>query len=283
MKGIDMDSKLVLLGTGGGPTPKAERSAAANAIVVGDATYIIDAGNGVARQMAFAKLPFDSIRAVGITHHHSDHNADAGTLMHLAWCANLRGPVQTFGPAPWTGIWESFLAYSKTDVEIRKADEGRPDFAAMVTATDVVDPGVVFEDDRVRITAAWVNHPPIPALAYRIDTEDRSYVISGDTTPCDSLIELARGADVLVHEVMHIPSIDPLLQRSNGERLREHLINSHTSSTDVGHIATDAGVGTLVLSHFVPGSPAVDEDIWLADARKGFAGELVAGRDLMVI
>ncbi|EMR00482.1 MBL fold metallo-hydrolase [Paeniglutamicibacter gangotriensis] len=278
-----MKSSLVLLGTGGGPTPKSERNASCNAIVVGDATYIIDAGNGIARQMAFAELPFDSIRAMGITHHHSDHNADAGTLMHLAWCANLQGPVETFGPAPWSGIWESFLAYSATDVEIRKVDEGRPDFAAMVTAKDIVEPGVVHEDDRVRITAAWVNHPPIPALAYRVDTEDRSYVISGDTTPCESLIELARGADVLVHEVMHIPSIDPLLKRSNGARLREHLINSHTSSTAVGSIAEQAGVGQLVLSHFVPGSPAVPEEIWLADAREGFGGKIVAGRDLMVI
>ncbi|MFL4475656.1 MBL fold metallo-hydrolase [Paeniglutamicibacter sp. MACA_103] len=278
-----MTSSLVLLGTGGGPTPKTERSAAANAIVVGDATYIIDAGNGIARQMAFARLPFDSIRAMGITHHHSDHNADAGTLLHLSWCANLAREVSTFGPAPWTGIWAAFLEYSSTDVETRKVDEGRPDFADLVTATDVVDPGTVYEDDRVRISAAWVNHPPIPALAYRIDTEDRSYVISGDTTPCDSLIELAKGADVLVHEVMHVPSIDPLLRRSNGARLREHLINSHTSSTDVGNIAEQAGVGQLVLSHFVPGSPAVLEETWLADARKGFDGKIVAGRDLMVI
>ena len=278
-----MKSQLVLLGTGGGPTPKAERNAACNAIVVGDATYIIDAGNGVARQMAFAKLPFDSIRAVGITHHHSDHNADAGTLLHLAWCANLQGPVSTFGPAPWSKIWESFLAYATTDVQIRIIDEGRPAFDTMITAKDVTEPGVVFEDDRVRITAAWVNHPPIPALAYRVDTEDRSYVISGDTTPCDSLVELAKGADVLVHEVMHIPSINPLLQRSNGQRLREHLINSHTSSTDVGEIAARAGVEQLVLSHFVPGSPAVPEETWLADARKGFDGKIVAGQDLMII
>lgn len=112
-----------------------------------------------------------------------------------------------------------------------------------------------------------MNHPPIQALAYRIDTEDRSYVISGDTTPCDLLVDLARGADVLVHEVMYIPGIDPLLKRSNGARLRDHLINLHTSSTDVGAVTERAGVGKLVLSHFVAGSPAVPEGIWLADAR----------------
>lgn len=278
-----MNSKLVLLGTGGGPTPKTERSPAANAIVVGDATYVIDASNGVARQMAHASLPFDSIRALGITHHHSDHNADAGTLLHLAWCANMREPVRTFGPAPWSSMWKSFLEYSETDVKIRKKDEGRPDFAGLVTAQDIVDPGVVYEDDRVRISAAWVNHPPIPALAYRIDAEDRSYVISGDTTPCQSLVDLAQGADVLVHEVMHIPSIEPLVRRSNGERLRQHLIDSHTSSTDVGTVASQAGVGQLVLTHFVPSNPVVADEIWIKDARTGFDGDIVAGKDLMVI
>ena len=276
-------SKLVLLGTGGGPTPKIERNAACNAVVVGDATYIIDAGNGVARQLARARLAFNSLRAVGITHHHSDHNADVGTLLHLAWCANLDRPVQTFGPAPWQSMWDSFLDYARRDVQIRIVDEGRPDFASLVSARNVTEPGLVFEDERVRITATWVNHPPIEALAYRIDTEDRSYVISGDTTPCDSLVELARGADVLVHEVMHIPSIDPLLQRSNGQRLREHLIDSHTASTDVGAVAARAEVGHLVLSHFVPSAPQVPDQVWLQDAQQDFSGPITVGADLMEI
>ena len=278
-------SKLVLLGTGGGPTPKRERNANCNAIVVGDATYIIDAGNGIARQLAFADIAFNSIRSVGITHHHSDHNADAGTLLHLAWCANLTRPVQTFGPAPWSSMWDSFLSYAQRDTSIRIVDEGRPDFAALVSARDITDdgtdPGVVYEDDRVRISAAWVNHPPIDALAYRVDCEDKSYVISGDTTPCDALVELAQGADVLVHEVMHVPSIEPLLARSNGETLRDHLIASHTASTDVGEVAARAGVKKLVLSHFVPSSPAVPDDVWLADARLGYDGPVVVGQDLM--
>ena len=274
-------SKLVLLGTGGGPTPKIERNAACNAIVVGEASYIIDAGNGVARQMARAKLDFNSIRTVGITHHHSDHNADVGTLLHLAWCANLDRQVQTFGPAPWRQMWSSFLDYARRDVQIRITDEGRPDFASLVTARDVTSPGVVYEDDRVRISAAWVDHPPIEALAYRVDTEDRSYVISGDTTVSDGLVELARGADVLVHEVMHVPSIDPLLAKTNGHRLRQHLIDSHTDSTLVGQVAERAGVGHLVLSRFVPSAPAVPDETWLRDARLGFGGPITVGQDLM--
>ncbi|MGW1680274.1 MBL fold metallo-hydrolase [Saccharopolyspora sp. NPDC002376] len=96
------------------------------------------------------------------------------------------------------------------------------------------------------------------ALAYRIDTEDRSIVISGDTAPCQQLIELATGADVLVHEVMHVPSIEPLLARTNGVRLRQHLLDSHTSVSEVGALAESAGVQTLVLSHFVPSDPPSD-------------------------
>lgn len=278
-----MTSSLILLGTGGGPTPKADRNATGQAIVVGDATYIIDAGNGIPRQMARAGIEFDSIRALGITHHHSDHNSDAGTLLHLAWCANLRGPVQSFGPAPWSRMWASFLDYASTDTDIRREDEGRPEFADLVTATDVLEQGVVYEDDRVRITAAWVEHPPIPALAYRIDTEDRSYVISGDTTPCAGLVELARGADVLVHEVMHVPSIASLTGRTNGKTLEKHLRDSHTPSTEVGAIAEEAGVGTLVLSHFVPAYAGLPESVWEADARIGYGGEIVVGADLMRI
>lgn len=88
---------------------------------------------------------------------------------------------------------------------------------------------------------------------------------------------------MLVHEVMHTPSIEPLLQKTNGDRLREHLINSHTSSTDVGGIAAGGGVETLVLAHFVPGHSAVPGEIWLEDARKGFDGNIVLSEDLMIV
>jgi len=91
-------SKLILLGTAGGPTPKVDRSAPANAIVVGDDIYVIDCGNGVARQMVKAGLDLGRIRDVFITHQHSDHNADYGNLLLLAWATDLHTRVDTYGP-----------------------------------------------------------------------------------------------------------------------------------------------------------------------------------------
>lgn len=124
-----------------------------------------------------------------------------------------------------------------------------------------------------------------PAFAYRFDCPDRSIVISGDTRPSRALVNLARNADVLVHEVMHVPSIDALIARdTNAKTLREHLLASHTTTEQVGQLATEARVKTLVLSHFVPGGyPFVADDVWYRAVRPHFSGNLVVGRDLLEI
>ncbi|MGH3588339.1 MAG: MBL fold metallo-hydrolase, partial [Pseudonocardia sp.] len=182
-----MSTRLILLGTGGGPTPKRHRAATAQAVTVEDATYVVDCGNGVARQLAMAGVGLDTLRCVTITHHHSDHNADLGTLLHLAWCANLDGVVDVYGPPPLSRMMEDFFSYAREDIETRIRDEGRPPLRPMVRDHEITAPGPVYEDDRVRITCAAVHHPPMRAYAYRIDSDDRSIVISGDTTPCQSL------------------------------------------------------------------------------------------------
>ncbi len=279
-------SRLILLGTAGGPTPKPNRAAPAQAIVVGDATYIIDCGNGVARQMVLAGLTLGSIRGVFITHHHSDHNADYGTLLLLAWGSDLATAVDTFGPPPLAEMTRHFLAQNDYDIRTRTADEGRPPLAPLIRPHEIGAGGEVMEDGNVRVTAAVVEHPPVaPALAYRFDTPDRSFVISGDTRPSQALVELARGADVLVHEVMHVPSIDALIaQEPNATTLREHLLASHTTTEQVGRLATEAGVKTLVLSHFVPGGhPFVPDEVWYDAVRPHFSGEIIVGRDLLEV
>jgi ribonuclease BN (tRNA processing enzyme) len=277
-------SRLILLGTAGGPTPKPNRAAPAQAIVVGDACYVIDCGNGVARQMVLAKLRLGAIRAVLLTHHHSDHNADYGNLLLLSWGSDLSSRVDTYGPPPLAAMTRHFLALNETDIRTRIADEGRPPLEPLIVAHELTEGGAVMHDDNVRVTAAVVEHPPLAtALAYRFDCPDRSIVISGDTRISPALVELARGADVLVHEVMHVPSIEALIAReSNAKTLREHLLASHTTTEQVGRLATEAQVKTLVLSHFVPGGyPFVADDIWYDAVRPHFSGNLVVGRDLL--
>ncbi|OYN99791.1 MBL fold metallo-hydrolase [Enemella evansiae] len=279
-----MTTQLVLLGTAGGPTPKKDRSAPAQAIVVDGRVIVVDCGNGITRRLVQAGIPFTSIDSVLITHHHSDHNADLGNLFLLGWAGGLSDHVQVLGPPPLGEHLEHFFAMQRFDIETRILDEGRPDVRALPQVTEVTEPGVLVDRPGLRISCARVNHPPIAhALAYRIDTTDRSIVISGDTTPCDELVELARGADLLVHEVIHTESLEATLARSNGTRLLEHLVNSHTRVQDVGKLAEQAGVGTLVLSHLVPSDDSVPENVWVEAAREGFSGEVVLGRDLMVL
>lgn len=276
-------TRLVLLGTAGGPTPKARASAPAQAIVVGDRIYLVDCGDGVARQLALAKLPVRDLRAVFITHQHSDHNAGFGPLFLLGWTAGLSKPVDAYGPPPLVQMTARLLEAHRFDIELRMADEGRPSLEQLIRPHEITADGAVFTDDRVRVTAALNDHPPIRhSFAYRFDTADRSIVISGDTRFSENVVRLARGADVLVHEV---------LSREFWERpdapqapsVVKHILASHTDAADVGRVAASAGVGMLVLSHYVPteGPGAPTEEQWIAGARRHFSGKIVAGRDLM--
>lgn len=277
-------SRLILLGTAGGPTPKPNRAAPANAVVIGDAVYVIDCGNGVARQLALAGLKLTGLQGVFVTHHHSDHNADYGNLLWLAWAAGLDHRVAAYGPPPLIEMTRLFRALNAVDIETRETDEGRRPFAEIVHPHEVSTGGQVMRDARVSVTAALVRHPMIKtALAYRFDCPDRSIVFSGDTTASDNLVELAKGADVLVHEVMYLPGVERIVAAEpNATTLRRHLLDSHSSCEQVGRAAAAAGVKTLVLNHFVPGgNPPIPDDVWLGAVRPYFNGEIVVGRDLM--
>ena len=289
-------TRLILLGTGGGPRPKKNVSAPAQVIVAGGVPYVVDCGDGVARQFVAAGLMLPSLRHVFVTHHHSDHNADYGTLLLLAWAAGLRTRVDTWGPPPLERMTRLALELNDADIAIRIADEGRVPLAPLLAPHEITRGGVVMQDERVKVTAALVPHPPVtPSFAYRFDTADRSVVISGDTSSpfakapddkrSDELIRLAAGADVLVHEALYLPAVDRIVASvPNASTLKQHLIDSHTSAEDCGRVAQAAGVKTLVLSHFVPADdPAVTDQMWIDAARAHFRGTVVIGKDLMEI
>lgn len=276
-------SRLILLGTAGGPTPKVDRSAPANAIVIGDAIYVIDCGDGVARQMVKAGLDLGRIRDIFITHQHSDHNADYGNLLLLAWATDLHTRVDTWGPPPLKRMTELFLELNAYDIHIREVDEGRPPLVPLIAPHEITRGGLVMQDDNVKVTAAIVQHPPVkPAFAYRFDCPDRSIVFSGDTRPSDDLVKLAHGADILVHEVIDLRAIDQVVKdEAMATRLRAHLEAAHTPMSEVGQIATRAGVKTLVLNHFVPGTAHIPDEVWYDAVKPHFKGRVIVGHDLM--
>jgi ribonuclease BN (tRNA processing enzyme) len=279
-------TRLILLGTGGGPRPRAATMASAQVIVAGDRLYVVDCGDGVARQLVIAGLSLPSLRHVFITHHHSDHNADYGNLLLLAWASGLRDRVDTWGPPPIERMTQLFLEMSATDIDTRVADEGRAPLAPLIHVHEIREPGVVLQDDRVKVTCAVARHPLIKsAFAYRFDAQDRSIVISGDTAMSADVIALAKGADVLVHEVLHPDAVDRLAARvPTATTLKPHLLASHTTAEESGRVAAAAGVKTLVLSHFVPSDdPLLTEEMWRSAAARHFTGRIVVGRDLLEI
>ena len=279
-------TRLILLGTAGGPRPNKIRSSAAQVIVVNSVPYVVDCGSGVARQMVFAGVPLLNLRHVFLTHHHSDHNADYGNLIYLAWAAGLKTRVDTYGPPPIEKMTKLYWELNDYDINIRIADEKRVPLVPLVTAHEFDKGGLVMQDENVKVTATLVHHPPVvPAFAYRFDAADRSIVISGDTTPWNDLIKLAQGADVLVHEVIHKPSLARLIAKvPNADKLLEHIVASHTTHDDVGKVAKAAGVKTLVLSHIVPSDDtSVTDEMWIEGAKAHFDGKVIVGKDLMEI
>jgi ribonuclease BN (tRNA processing enzyme) len=177
-----------------------------------------------------------------------------------------------------------FFEMNAAEIAARVSDEGRRPLEPLVHVHEHSLGGLVMQDQNIKVTAAVVKHPPVvPSFAYRFDAADRSIVLSGDTAPCDTLVELARGADVLVHEAMMVQAVERMVARvPNAARLKQSIMSHHTSAEDAGRIARDAGVKLLVLSHFVPpDDPTITDQMWIDAARTHFSGRVIVGKDLM--
>src|SRR3954468_4905575 len=134
-------TRLILLGTGGGPRPRAGSSASAQVIIANDAAYVIDCGDGVARQLALAGVPLTSLRSVFITHHHSDHNADYGNLIWLAWASGLRTPWARWGPRPLKRMPPLSLERNRDAGKAPLPDGAPPPLSPLIRAHDITQGG----------------------------------------------------------------------------------------------------------------------------------------------
>lgn len=281
-----MHDRLILLGTKGGPAIRGGGpSPSASVIVARGRPYVIDCGLGVTRGFVDAGFHLKTLSTVLITHHHSDHNLELGNLVHTAWTAGLAAPVAIHGPGGTVQMVRDFLTLNRFDIETRVADEGRPELASLMQARDYTE-GTVLDDGIVRVTALRNHHPPVTdSFALKFEWEGHCVVFSGDTTYLPSLVDFARGADILVHEALYLPGVDALVARvANGHRLKQHLIDSHTSAEDAGRIAAAAGVRHLVLNHLVPADdPDTTVAHWEAAVRTTWAGQLTVGHDGLVI
>lgn len=279
-------TRLVLLGTMAGPVLHPARAMSSQAIFVNGRGHLVDCGYGCLGRMTEMGMKLGEIGNVYITHHHSDHTADYPAIVNMAWIMGIQGRWGIYGPPPMRRVHEASLAVFEEDAQIRVQATGREPPARSFRVREIREPGLVHESDDLKVTAALADHAPFQvALAYRFDTAERSIVISGDTSPSDSVAALAKGADVLVHEAMYVPGIERMLAKRPyvPPALRSFLLKGHTTAEDAGRIAARADVKTLVLSHLLPGDDPVEDAVWKAEAGRHFKGEIIVGRDRMVL
>jgi ribonuclease BN (tRNA processing enzyme) len=279
-------NRLVLLGAKGGPAIRPGGPWPTSSLLeVGGRRIVIDCGLGVTRGLTDAGLSLKALDLVFVTHLHSDHVLELGPLLHTAWTAGLNTAARVYGP-PGTGhYWQRFCQAMEFDIEIRIADEGRPDIRDLVEIEEFSD-GAAFEEGGLRVSALRVDHPPVTdCFALRFDHGANSVVFSSDTAFFPPLAGFAAKADILVHEAMLEDGIERLVAKTgNGARLREHLLASHSFADEAGRIAADADVGRLVLHHLIPADdPEIGDADWIAAVRKTWAGPLTIAHDGLVV
>lgn len=290
-----MKTKLVLLGTG---TPNAcpNASGPASAVVVGDRAYLVDFGPGVVRQAAKAyhqgidALRPDLLTVAFCTHLHTDHTAGYPDLIFTPWVLERQSSLQVYGPKGIRHMTEHILAAYSTDIDFRlHGFEKANEVGYQVQATEI-EPGIVYQDDRVIVEAFSVSHGTLESYAYKFTTADKVIVISGDTAPLEIMAEKAKDCDILLHEVEYTAGItarEPKWQRYHRE--------VHTLSTDLAEVAKKATPKLLVTYHRIYHMNIQDnqkdleyEMAWrcekiLEEIRDaGYDGAVVNGQDLDV-
>jgi ribonuclease BN (tRNA processing enzyme) len=284
-------TQIVLLGTGT-PLPDPERSGPSTAIVVNGTAYIVDFGTGVVRQAAAArKKGVEGLEPVNlkigfITHLHSDHTLGFPDIMLTPWVMGRTAPLEVYGPPGTRDMAENLLKAYEADIKIRTGDIEHANTTGYKVNVHEILPGVVYEDQNVRVTAFAVHHGKWShAYGYRFVTADRNIVISGDASPDSAIADNCRGCDVLIHEVYTQASFGMVSQE-----WKQYRLAYHTSSKELAEIATKAKPGLLIIYHREnPGCDqartdecrdAGSEEQALKEIRQAYKGNVVAGHDL---
>src|SRR5262245_30419825 len=278
-------TRVVMLGTGT-PRPEPERSGPATAIIVSDTPYLVDFGAGVIRRAVAAYqngvtafgLDATNITTAFLTHLHSDHTMGYPDLMFTPW---LRGrkALDVYGPRGLAAMTANIFKAWEVDLHVR-TQVGPFRRGSCVVHAHEIEPGVVYEDRNVAVTAFPVRHgEALQSFGYRFETKERTIVISGDTIPVQSLIDNCRGCDVLIHEAYSIETY-----RRDPPSFQEFRRGHHTSSVELAQIASTVRPGLLVTYHHSTGDAGPAESdtagVLINEIRQTYTGKVVAARDL---
>lgn len=272
-------TKLIILGTGT-PAADPDRFGPAVVVLVDSTPYLFDAGVGVVRQWAralrtgFSTIGPATLHTAFITHLHSDHTLGIPELILTTWTlgAKVRPPLELYGPPGLRAMTDHVLAAWSEDIAVRTGAQGEAEgVAPPAVHVHEIEPGVVYHDSLVTVTAFVVHHGTVPhAFGYRIQTPDKVIVLSGDAGPPSTVAEQCRGCDILVHEGGTILAADA----------NAYFKSFHATAEALAEIATAAHPKLLVLYHQRPDSPATERAY--ARLRQLYAGPFVVARDLDV-
>ncbi len=294
--------RIITLGTAGGPLPRKDRAQSSNALVVNGNFYIIDAGDGVTRRIVQSGLNFRNVKAIFITHDHSDHTMGLATLLVTEWEYQRREPLNVYGPPGTATVVAGVLPYAAVNADIRYGEGKTEPMPPLFRGFDV-QPGTVYHDENVTVTAVENAHfhfqpgtPPYgryKSYSYRFATPRGAVVFTGDTGPSDAVTEFARNATALVTEV---ESADEVFARYAGTDIGKaktpaeqagfvrHLREDHLETGDVGRMASRAKVKSVILTHLPPTKDPDDQYARYGVAvRSIYSGPVTVAKDLMSI
>lgn len=243
------ESRVVMLGTGT-PNPTPERMGPCAAVIVDGQAYLVDFGVGLVRQAAaMVERGIEALAAAKLTrgfltHLHSDHTLGLPDLILTPWVLKRSEPLKLFGPAGTEAMVDHLLKAYAVDIQSRQGGLEQANQVGIQVEVTEIDEGVVYQDERVTVEAFRVNHPPFEAYGYKFTCPDKVIVFSGDTTPTDNIIQWAQRCDILVHEVFSAQGVkrrSPVWQR--------YHTSVHTSSVQLGELASQIKPRTLVLNH----------------------------------
>ncbi len=253
------------------------RAGPSTLVKAGDSLFLVDCGRGVLMRAAAAGVGAANITALLLTHLHSDHITDLSDVITTRWVTTfVPTPLPIIGPPGTKAVVDATLAALAPDISYRIGHHPDITEPPSIQVYEYAS-GQVWDDGGVRITAAATDHRPVePTLGFRVEHDGVSVVLAGDTVPCAGLDELAKGANALVHTVIRAD----LVEQMPVQRIRD-ILDYHSSVEQAAATAARAGVGTLVLTHYVPPLVPGQEDQWRAKAATEFSGPVEIGNDLL--
>ena len=266
---------ITLLGTGN-PLPDPGRAGPSTLVRAPSASLLVDCGRGVLQRLAGAGVLPPMLAGVLLTHLHSDHLTDLNDVITTHWVmCPAATTLRIVGPPRTAEVVSATLAALAPDIGYRLAHHDDLNWEPQIEVTEV-GPGDRLTLGPFEVEVAATDHRPVePTVAYRLDAAGRSVVLGGDGVPCAGLDQLCAGTDVYVQTVVR----DDLVRLVSNARFQD-ILDYHSTVQQAAQTASRAGVGTLVLTHYVPAMARGAEDEWRAIAAEHFGGAIVLGDDL---